>query len=804
MKKVRFGLVISQKHKMAFICFFIILSQFLVINYTRAQVPGNQANPAIEQDEEPEQVPGVVITSIEVSGNLRIEKTTIESYLLLNVGDTYTEQLGDASLKRLYNTGLFSDVDIGRRGSILVVSVAENPILNRIVFEGNKYKDDEDLYEEIQLRPRIVFSRSKVRADVARILEIYRRGGRFAASVDPKIIQLEQNRVNLVFEISEGAKSVIGKINFMGNEVFDNTILRSKLASVESRWWKFLASEDTYDPDRLNYDKQLLRDFYREQGYADFRVTSAVAELAPSKEFFLINITVEEGELYAFGKINIESEIDELDPDSLQGNLLTQEGRQYDSKAIDDTVEMLTSIAGLRGYAFVDIRPQVRRNRAERTVDITYVINEAPRVYVEEVRIINNVRTHDKVIRREMRLVEGDAYNSSKLNRSEIRINALQFFREVEVEQQEGTAADKTILEVSVDEQPTGELSAGLGFSSFEGLMVNFSIAERNLLGKGQFVRLGAQLSKRRKEVQLGFTEPYFLDRRVAVGADIFLRDTNFIESGFRSKTIGSSLRTAFPLTEFIVMNLSYNISKEEVITSFFTDSPYIGGNSGNFLTSAISYGLSYNSLDNPQKPNRGKLISFNQEFAGLGGNQKYIRSTAKFDWYYPIYKAWVFSLRAEASHIQGLGQDIRLNKRAFLGNPKVRGFKEAGLGPREYKESNLEFFSGFSLGGNTYYTSTAELFIPLGGGARDLGIEASAYVDVGALFNIDAEDSLISERGVLYTLLGDTMTPRVSVGIGFSWASPFGPFRIDLAKAIRSQPSDETEFFQFNVGTRF
>lgn len=323
-------------------------------------------------------ITGPVINSFEIVGNQRIEESTIESYLLLNIGDNYNDQLSDASLKRLFNTGLFSDVDVGRRGDTLVVEVVENPIINRIVFEGNKYKDDDDIYEEIQLRPRIVFSRAKVRADVQRILEIYRRGGRFAASIEPKVIQLEQNRVNLVFEISEGAKSTIGKINFLGNKVFNNDILRSKVATKESRWWKFLASEDTYDPDRLNYDKQLLRDFYREQGYADFRVTSAVAELSPDKQYFYINISVEEGELYNFGNITVESEIEELDGEILKQLVYTKTGDIFDSSAIDDSVESLTNVAGLRGYAFIDIRPQVRRNRADRTVDITFIINETP------------------------------------------------------------------------------------------------------------------------------------------------------------------------------------------------------------------------------------------------------------------------------------------------------------------------------------------------------------------------------------------------------------------------------------------
>ncbi len=786
--------MILQQHKFIGFCLFILFSMTHVFAVTSVQ-----AQTAVDTTAQ-----GVVITKIEVNGNKRIETSTIESYLLLGVGDQYTDLLSDATLKRLYGTSLFSDVDIGRRGSVLVIQVAENPILNRIVFEGNKYKDDEKLYEEVQLRPRIVFSRAKVRADVQRILEVYRRGGRFAAAVDPKVIQLEQNRVNLVFEISEGAKSVIGKINFMGNKVFNNDILRAKMVTTESRWWKFMASEDTYDPDRLNYDKQLLRDFYREQGYADFRITSAVAELSPDKKNFFINISLEEGELYTFGKITVESKIEELDSKVLESAVLTVGGEQYDSKAIDNSVDFLTEIAGLRGYAFVDIRPSVRRNRKDRTVDIIYVVNKAPRVYVEEIKIIDNVRTHDKVIRRELRLVEGDSYNSSKLNRSEITVRGLQFFKEVSIEQIEGTAADKTILEITVEEQPTGELSVGAGYSSFEGLLIDFSVAERNLLGKGQQARMGARLSKRRKEVDLSFTEPYFFDRQLAVGMDVYLRDTNYIESGFRSKTMGSSLRTGFPITEYFVMNLSYGIKQDDVFANLFTDSPYLADSTGKYTTSSVSYGVAYDSRDNRRKPNKGQFFTISQEFAGLGGNVKYLKTNSSYDIYYPVYKHWILNFSAKGGHIQGLGKNIRINDRFFLGSPLMRGFKESGLGPREYSGRRQNLYDGLSLGGNTYYKSSIEMFIPLGGGARDLGIEASAYIDVGALFNIDVEDSLLSNSGVLYKLLGSTKTPRVTVGIGFSWASPFGPFRIDLAKAIKRQPSDETEFFQFNVGTRF
>ncbi len=741
---------------------------------------------------------GLVISEIVVVGNQRIEAETIKSYLLVNEGDDYSEEKVDASLKRLFNTGLFSDVKIGRSGEKLVVDVVENPILNRIVFEGNKSKKDDKLYEEITLRPRIVFSRAKVRADVQRLLEVYRRAGRFAATIEPKVIQLDQNRVNLVFEISEGPKSKIGKINFMGNKQFDNDVLRGVMATKESRWWKILTSEDTYDPDRLAYDKQLLRDYYRSQGYADFRITSAVAELAHDKEHFFINVTVEEGEIYNFGKIDVESKIPDIKAEDLKPLVLTRSGNIYDSTQIDRTVEFLTDVAGLKGYAFVDVRPRIRRNREERTVDITYVVNKAPRVYVERVNINGNVRTHDKVIRREMRIVEGDAYNSSKVKRSEVRIKSLGYFKEATIEQLEGSSEDQTVLDVTVEEQATGELSVGAGFSSTESFLFDFSIGERNFMGKGQNLRLGARISSYRKEVDVSFTEPYFLDRAVVAGIDLFLRDTDFVESDFRQQTYGSSLRTAFPVTEYIVMSGRYTIRVDDVETTFVSSSPYLDNNVGKFTTSSVGYGVSYDTLNNRQHPSRGQRLVFNQDFAGLGGNVSYLRSRVSYDFYYPLFGKWIFNLSTEAGNVFGISEDVRLSDRFFLGNPKVRGFEQGGIGPRDDLTRD-------ALGGNMYYTGSLELFVPLGAGAREMGIEASAFVDMGALWDIDEEPTLLNSRtGNIHSVVGDSVSPRLSVGVGFSWMSPFGPFRIDFAKALLKDDYDKTEFFQFNIGTRF
>lgn len=743
-----------------------------------------------------------IISDIVVTGNQRIEIETVKSYIFVQKGEVYNEKEVDRSLKSLFNTGLFSDVKIGRSGKTLVIEVAENPIINRIVFEGNKYKKDDKLYEEIHLRPRIVFSRSKVRADVSRILDVYRKGGRFAASVEPKVVQLDQNRVNLVFEITEGPKSSIGKINFMGNVIYNNDDLRAVVRSRESRWWRFLTSDDTYDADRTAYDKQLLRDFYRSKGYADFRITSAVTELAPNKEDFFINMTVEEGELYHFGEITVESKIPDLKSEVLSLLVFTRKGRLYNSELIDQTVEYLSDVAGLKGYAFVNVRPRISRDRENKAVNITYIVNKAPRVYVERVEINGNVRTHDRVIRREMRLVEGDSYNSNHMKRSEIRIKGLGFFKEVEINQVEGSTNDKTILEVTVEEQATGELSVGAGYSSQESLLFDFSIRERNLLGRGQDLRLGTRISGRRKEVDIGFTEPYFLGRQVVAGVDLYFRDNSFREANYESVSLGAGLRTAFPITEYIVMSGRYTLRRDKIaIPSNLlgaTRSPFVTNNIGTFVTSSVGYGVSYDTLDNRQKPNRGHRAVLNQDVAGLGGNVKYVRTQATYNYFIPVYGRWIFGVKAEGGHIKGLGQNVRINDRFFLGNPRIRGFEQAGIGPRDSLTRD-------ALGGNVFYKGTLELYIPLGSGARELGIEASAFIDAGALFNVDLNSSLVNpDTGATHTVVGDTVKPRVSAGVGFTWMSPFGPFRVDFAKAIMSNEFDKTEFFQFNIGTRF
>jgi len=824
----------------------------------------------------------VIITQISVTGNERVEPETIASYLAVKPGDPFDPTLLDTSLKALFRTGLFSDVELTAQGTALIVRVVENPIINRIIFEGNKKLDREDMFEEVQIRPRTVFTRAKVRADVQRMMGLYRTKGRFAAIIEPKVVQLEQNRVDVIFEIQEGPKTRVSRINFIGNKEFSDGDLRDVLATKESRWWKIFTSNDTFDPDRLAYDQQVLRQHYLNEGYADFRMISAVSELTPDREDFFITFSVEEGEIYEFGKIDVESEIRDVNANLLRGFLLMREGMTYNAEAIEQTIESLTNAAGLLGYAFVDIRPQINRNREERTIDITFRVLDAPRVYVERINIHGNVRTLDRVVRREFRLQEGDAFNSALVNRSETRLKRLNFFREAEIEQLQGSQPDRIVLDVKVEEQATGELNLGAGFSSLENFIFDFSIRERNLAGKGQDLRLGLRLSGTRQEIDLGFTEPYFLGRNVAAGFDIFARrvDSTSYGSIFDTKSIGFSLRAGMALNEYWTLSTRYTLRQDDVtipssiieaqfssvVTSleaqraaatpdqeqeilqtydlngdgvisasdFSSDGESTPTNDemvaasysrafqesiGKRYQSIIGYSAGFNTLNAVIRPTRGHSFYFHQDFAGLGGSVRYLRNRINFDNYWTPWQGWTFRIGGEAGYITGLGQDLRLNDKFFIGGPRMRGFDTSGIGPRDFNNGSNS--STGSLGGTAFYIGRAELFFPMGDLALESGINASIFADVGSLFwakendltectfslaeweAFEADTSIGFDHNT-DCLAGNSAAPRVAVGIGFSWQSPFGPFRIDLTKALKKQLGDRPQTLQFNVGTTF
>ena len=561
-----------------------------------------------------------IISEIRVEGNQRIEAATVGSYMLVREGMVMDAEQIDRSLKALFATGLFADVTVRRAGTVLIVSVVENPIVNQLAFEGARKIDREILESEVQLRPRIVYTRSRVQSDVQRLLQIYRRSGRFAATVEPKVIQLPQNRVDLVFEINEGPLTEIRRISFVGNRRFSDRRLRREIATRESRWWRF-TSEDTYDPDRLTFDRELLRRSYLSNGYADFRVVSAVAELSENRLDFFVTFTVEEGEVYEFGEIDVATDLAELNPAGLRGLIDFEPGDTYDAEAIVDTVQALNFEVGRLGYAFVDIRPRVLRNREAKSIDITFEINEGPRVYVERIDIVGNVRTLDKVIRREFGLAEGDAFNTAKLRRAQRQIRGLGFFETVEIGDEPAVAEDRTNITVAVEERSTGELSIGAGISTLESFLVDLSIRERNLLGKGQDLKAAITLSSTRQQFDIAFTEPYFLDRKLAAGFDLFHISRDFqTESSFDEKNFGMILRAGFPITDNLSQQVRYTLRQDTIENVSSSASRFIREQEGQRSTSAVGYTLKYDLRDDPILPSSGYLVQFSQDLAGLGG----------------------------------------------------------------------------------------------------------------------------------------------------------------------------------------
>lgn len=728
-----------------------------------------------------------VLRSIEIEGNQRIEAETVASYLAVQIGQEPTQDKLDASLKRLFATGFFADVALRVEGNRLVVSLVENPIINRIAFEGNDRVDDDELRGEVQLRPRVVYTRTRVQADTDRILDIYRRNGRFSARVEPKIVTLPQNRVDLIFEIDEGPLTKIRRLQFVGNQIFSDAELRDEVQSVEARWWRFLTSDDTYDPDRVAFDRELLRRFYLSRGYADFRVTSSVAELTPDREDFFITFAIEEGLRYEFGEIDVVTEFDDLDPEVLKPFVAFESGDVYNALLIEDTVTKLTDVMGTFQYAFVDIRPLISRDRENQKINITFQVNEGPRVFVERIRINGNTRTVDDVIRREMLLAEGDPFNTQLLNRSEQRINNLGFFETVEVETLQGSDADQSIIDVSVVEQSTGELSIAAGFSSQDGALADLRIRERNLLGLGKDLSFATTISRRAQEIDLSYTEPYFLDRNLAAGIDLFHITRNFQrESSFNQRLSGFSVRSGYPIAEFLTQRITYRFENTELRNISFNASPFIRAQEGRRITSLIGQTLSYDRRNSRINPTDGYFVSLSNQFAGLGGDVNFIRNVLSGGVFYSITQKLTLGITGEFGHILGLGEDVRINDRFFLGGDSLRGFEIGGVGPRDLATDD-------ALGGNTFLRSSAEFTYPLGL-PNELGIRAHTFIDGGTLFGVGDDGEFVVDRP----------RPRVSAGVGVSWRSPFGPIRVDIAQAIVKEDFDEEEVFRFSFGTQF
>ncbi|TGX46544.1 outer membrane protein assembly factor BamA [Sphingomonas naasensis] len=859
------------------------------------------------------------IRSIRVEGSQRLEPETVLSYTRLRVGDSFTNETVDQAIKDLLASELLADVSIDTTGGDLVIKVRENPVINRVIYEGNKRLKNDKIQKEVKLAPRQIFTRTAVRADVARIIELYRRQGRFAARIEPKMVSLDQNRVDVIFEITEGPKSKVRQINIIGNEVFSDGKLRGEMATKTAGLAHLLSSNTSYDQDRLAYDQQKLRQFYLTEGYADFRVISAVAELTPDKRDFIITYVVEEGPRYKFGPVKVDSAIRDFDDKRLASALSIKEGQWYNAKAVEDTVEQLSETAGAFGYAFADVTPQFERDREKLTMSMNFNIGESNRTYIERIEITGNRQTQDKVIRREFRVAEGDAFNTFLVKRSQDRINSLGYFQDkFEIERAEGSAPDRIVLKANVEERPNGELTLSAGFSSLERFILQASIRQRNFRGMGQTVSASVDYSSYSKSVELGFTEPYLFDTNIALGGTVFRQDYNaFNYIGSDRSTTYSQVATGFqlvaglPLTEYWTLSGRYTLRQDDVTLdkdSFYTNGvcdPTKAGRYyceavGNRITSLVGLSLIYDSLNSRLRPTRGQRLSIGTDFAGLGGDVKYVRARAEGDKYWNVGSGFIFSVSAEGGYIHSLeksktaGSDpVRITDRFYLGEPQFRGFDIRGVGPRVQRIgftgdplagtqaliTDRDQIIDDALGGKAYYLTKAELEIPLGAGAAEMGLRPSIFVMAGSLFgitrpgktieftqatdsagkllfNADGSPTLLPKdnfqkdasgnqlyvftdptTGVststpcsvgfgtsptactgtsinpIYNIqtapfyerfLGDSARPRISVGFGVNWNSPFGPLRIDVAKTLVTVDGDDTKLVTFNVGTQF
>jgi outer membrane protein insertion porin family len=740
-----------------------------------------------------------VIARIIVQGNERIDAQTIVSYLPIAAGDTVDAARIDLAIKTLFRTDLFSDVQVTLNGSDLTVKVVENPIVNQVVFEGDHALAETKLRDEVTIHPRSVFTKARVQQDVARIIELYRRAGRINATVTPKIVELPQKRVDLIFEINEGGKTGISRINILGNKAFSDSELRDVIVTKESNWWRFLSSNTNYDPDRMDYDREQLTKYYTNRGYYDFRVVSAVAELVPNQKDFAITLTVDEGRKYKFGDMKVVTENKKLDGDFLKALLPIHKGQLFQSDKVEDATDSLTFAAGSAGYAFVNVRPRLTPNRDKRTVDVVFDVREGPHIYVERIDIVGNTRTIDPVIRREMLLTEGDAYNKVLLDRSRQSVRALGFFKDVSFKTMPGSAPDKTIIQATVIEQPTGEFSFGVGFSSIDKFLFDVGVTERNFRGRGEQLRIRLQTGSLSQTIDASFTEPRWLGRNLAAGFDLFSYRYDFAnQASFTSTSTGAGAHVGFPINFNTYFDTRYRLMENgvQVDPSLCATDEILCQQAGNFLTSLVGYTIRTDRRNDPQYPTRGWKGEFRQDFAGLGGQVKYLKTEADATWYYGFTRAWVFSFQAQVGYVHGWdGDTVRINDRFFRGGNNFRGFQTAGIGPRDLSTKD-------ALGGDFYATGTVEMTFP-NYLPDEYGIKTALFSDFGTEGSLDSVYKRTSV-GVPNSLIVDDLALRASAGLSVKWKSPMGPVEFDFSQILAKTDYDKTEVFRFSTYAPF
>jgi outer membrane protein insertion porin family len=807
-------------------------------------------------------------SSIAVEGNRRVEVETIRSYFKPGPGGRLGQAQIDDGLKALIETGLFQDVRINQAGGRLVVVVVENPVIGRIAFEGNKKVKDEQLSSEIQSKPRGTLSRPMVQSDAQRIAEIYRRSGRYDIRVNPEIIEQPNNRVDLIFTISEGSKTGVKSIEFVGNVVYSSYRLKDVIKTRESNLLSFLGGNDVYDPDRIEADRDLIRRFYLKNGFADVQVVAALTEYDPERKGFLVTFKIEEGQQYRVASVDFQTSIGTLDAKSMRSFSRVSVGSLYNAEALEKSVEEMQIEASRRGYAFAIVRPRGDRNFEQHTVSIVFSIDEGPRTYIERINIRGNTRTRDYVIRREFDLSEGDAYNRALVDRAERRLKNLDFFKTVKIVTEPGSSSDRVILIVDLEEKSTGDFSVSGGYSTTDGALAEVSISERNFLGRGLYAKAAVTYGQYARGYSLSFVEPYLLDYRIALGLDLFQREqlaNSYISYG--TKTLGFSPRLGFTLREDLSLQLRYSIYQQEIQlpsalrncdNNFFladgvTPNPaynpspasfapalvsptngsalgcYVDGEaslpvrrelqSGKTLTSSVGYSLNYNTLDNNKNPTSGLLIDWKQDFAGLGGDVSYIKSSFDAKYYTPLVADIVGLIRFQGGILNQLGNnDLRMLDHFQMGPNLVRGFAPNGIGPRDINP----FGTRDALGGTKYWGASAELQMPFWFLPKEVGLKGAVYADAGGLYDYKGPTSWAQTGEVnVPGCIASTANPppagtclglqydngnvvRTSVGVGLIWSSPFGPLRFDYAVPLTQGKYDRVQQFKFGGSSAF
>ncbi len=736
------------------------------------------------------------IANIRIEGNQRIETGTILSYLAVQPGDPFSPDRLDRSLKTLYATGLFADVKLDRIGDTLVVRVAENPIVNQIFFQGNHAIEDDKMRNDIQLRPRAVFTAAEAEADRDRILQAYSEKGHFQARVVPKVIRLADNRVNVLFEIDEGKPSLIASITFVGNHSFSASRLRDVVSSRQSAWWRFLSSADQYNPDRMAYDRELLRRFYLRNGFIDFAADETHAELSPGRGGFFVTFTIHEGHRFRIRKITAISHLEHLKADTVLKDAIIRRGQWYDGDAVERSVFLIENDLRARGFTFVSVEPRITRIPGKDAIDLIFDIRPAPRAYVERIDIVGNVRTQDRVIRRQFLFAEGDPYDKTLVRSSKQRIQDLGYFGTVKIDPAPGSAPDKVVLTTNITEKANGSVSLGGGYSTYVGPLLNTGLTEKNIVGSGIDGGITGTLGEFENQIDINATDPYFLGKNLLAGFDLFyLNNSSLYYTIYSERRIGGTINLGYQFNDHIRQTWNYTLVDRSIYNAFSGASAYITSQEGLTVLSQIGQVFTLDYRDSAVHPHKGWVLRLGTDYAGIGGTEEFVRGKVDGSYWVPLDAIfnnphWDIEFSAGGGALVDIGNHQEsIIDRFFLGGDNLRGFQPGGVGPRDLTDPFED-----SIGGRYIWTQSTEMHFPLPV-PKDFGLTGRAFVDLGSLFG--------------YTRLGTdriiaSSAPRMGAGIGFSWNSPFGLINIDFADAVLRQPHDKPEFINFGFGSGF